>query len=149
MYLYGSRISLKEDYSKKVLENKIINFSWMNSGLLRKTRAIYLPFYSQFSKIKTENSSKLRGCNMSYWKKDAFAVNGYNEDFMGWGYEDFDFAQRLLHSGVASKRLKHAAIQYHIYHNEAPKGSTSKGDAIQIKTAQEKIVKCKNGIEKL
>lgn len=140
MYLYGSRISLKEDFSKKVLRNKILKFHWLNSGLLRRGRAIYFPFYNTlFSKTKSINSSKLRGCNMSYWKKDAIAINGYNEDFVGWGYEDHDFAQRLLNSGVISKRIKQAAIQFHIYHKEAPKGDTTKGNAIQIKTAKRKL----------
>lgn len=148
-FLFGSRVSLKEAYSKKVLQNKIIKFSWLNSGLLRKTRAIYFPLFNIFTKAKPQNSSKLRGCNMSYWKKDAFAINGYNEDFVGWGYEDFDFAQRLVNKGVYSKRIKQAAIQFHIYHKEAPKGNTEIGDNIQIETAQKKIVQCVNGIQKL
>lgn len=148
-FLYGSRVSLKEDHSKKVLQHKITTFCWLNPGLMRKTRAIYAPWYNYFTKAQLQNSSKLRGCNMSYWKEDAFAINGYNEDFVGWGYEDFDFAQRLLNKGVYSKRIKQAMIQFHIYHNEAPKGNTAVGDAIQIKTAQQKIVRCTNGLEKL
>lgn len=149
IFLFGSRVSLKEAYSKKVLNTKIIKFNWLNSGLLRKTRAIYFPILNYFIKPQSKNSSKLRGCNMSYWKKDAFHINGYNEDFIGWGYEDYDFAQRLVNSGVQSKRIKQAAIQFHIYHHEAPKGNTEIGDAIQIETAQSRIVKCLNGIEKL
>jgi len=150
VYLFGSRISIKKEYSKKVLSDKTIKFHWMNKGLLRKTRAIYLPFLSSYlSKKSQENSGKLRGCNMSYWKKDAIAINGYNEDFIGWGYEDFNFAQRLLYAGVTSKRIKHMAIQFHIYHKEAPKGNTEIGDKIQIETAENKITKCKNGLVKL
>lgn len=150
VYLFGSRISINKEYSKKVLSNKTIKFHWTNKGLLRKTRAIYLPFFREyFSKKSNENSGKLRGCNMSYWKKDAQAINGYNEDFIGWGYEDFNFAQRLLNAGVTSKRIKHAAIQFHIYHKEAPRGNTEIGDKIQIETAKHKITKCENGLVKL
>jgi len=125
VYLFGSRISIKEEYSKKVLSNKKIKFYWTNNGLLRKTRAIYLPFFSKYlGKKSNVNSGKLRGCNMSYWKKDAITINGYNEDFIGWGYEDFNF-------------------------EEAPKGNTEIGDKIQIETAQHKITQCKNGLVKL
>ncbi|WP_418509645.1 glycosyltransferase family 2 protein [Corallibacter sp.] len=148
-YLFGSRISITEPYSKKALEKKQIKFYWFGSGLLRRTRAIYLPFYNIFTKPKHKNSSKLRGCNMSYWLKDAININGYNEDYIGWGYEDFDFAQRLINAGVAAKRIKHAAIQFHIYHKEAPKGDTDKGNKILSKTIQEQISVCKNGIKKL
>jgi len=149
VYLFGSRTSLKEGYSKKVLLAKKIKFNWFNRGILRKTRAIYIPFFNKSAKPSKKLSSKLRGCNISYWKKDALNINGYNEDLVGWGYEDFEFTQRLLNSGVSSFRLKHTAIQYHIYHPEAPKGNTEIGDSIIIKTTQEKIIKCNNGIHKL
>lgn len=149
VYLFGSRISLKETYSKKILSTKKIKFHWLNSGLLRKSRAIYIPLYSKQNKLSNKISSKLRGCNISYWKNDALQINGYNEDLIGWGYEDSEFAQRLLNLGVSSLRIKQAAIQFHIYHKEAPKGNTEIGDSILIKTSQENIIKCKNGIEKL
>jgi len=150
VYLFGSRISLTEDFSKKVLSQKKIKFHWTQKGLLRRSRAIYIPFYNLFfAKKSNKNSSKLRGCNMSYWKNDAIKINGYNEDFVGWGYEDFDFAQRLLHADVQAKRIKHAAIQFHIYHQEAPKGNTATGNNIQINTLKNKIIKCKNGLVKL
>jgi len=149
VYLFGSRISLKENYSKKVLLLKKIKFHWLNNGLLRKTRAIYFPFFNKQSKLETTISSKLRGCNISYWKKDALQINGYNEDLIGWGYEDSEFAQRLLNLGVSALRIKHAAIQFHIYHKEAPKGNTKIGNRVIIKTHDEKIIKCKNGIIKI
>ncbi len=149
VYLFGSRISLKEDYSKKVLAAKKIKFHWLNNGLLRKTRAIYFPLFNKQNKLSTNISSKLRGCNISYWRKDALQINGYNEDLIGWGYEDSEFAQRLLNLGVSALRIKHAAIQFHIYHKEAPKGNTIIGDNIIIKTHDERIIKCKNGILKI
>ena len=148
-YLFGSRISLKESYSKKVLQDKKIKFHWLNKGLQRKSRAIYFPFFNKYSKTSNQISSKLRGCNISYWKNDAININGYNQDFIGWGYEDSEFAQRLLNLGVSSFRLKHAVIQFHIYHKEAPKGNTEIGDRILIKTHDDKVIKCNNGIRKL
>ena len=149
-YLYGSRVSLNETVSKKVLASKKINFNWLFSpGLLRRGRAIYFPMFNKFIKPESKNSRKLRGCNVSYWKKDAYSVNGYNEDFKGWGYEDFEYVQRLLHNGIKSKRIKQAAIQYHIYHQESPKGDTTIGDAILTRIIKNRVVKCKNGIQKL
>lgn len=148
-YLFGSRTSLTESYSKRVLKKKQIRFRWLNNGLLRKTRAIHFPIYNALTRSENKNSNKLRGCNMSYWTSDALNINGYNEDYIGWGFEDFDFAQRLLNSGIAAKRIKHAAIQYHIFHEEAKKGNTDKGNKILTETIQQKISFCKNGIEKL
>jgi len=148
-FLFGSRVSINEDFSEVVKAEQNIKLKWFNKGLTRGKRAIRLPLFTKMSKPKDKNSSKLRGCNMSYWSADAKAINGYNEDFLGWGYEDYNFAQRLVNNGVLAKRLKQTAIQFHIYHNEAPKGDTSIGDAIQIETMKNKETVCKNGIEKL
>ncbi len=145
-YLFGSRVSIKKEYTFKVLQEKIIKFNWFNAGFLRRTRAIYFPIFNSFNTLDSVISRKLRGCNISYWKKDALTINGYNQDFIGWGFEDTNFAQRLLNSGVSSFRLKHAAIQYHIYHIEAPKGNTKIGNKIQTEAILKKTVQCKNGI---
>lgn len=147
-YLYGSRVTLKKGKSSKTLSANYRKIYWHSPGLKRRTRGLYAPFIN-FSKRQLATSGKLRGCNMSYWKQDALAINGYNEDFVGWGYEDYNFAQRLQNAGVFSKRLKYSGIQFHLYHEPATKGDTSIGDTIQIKTQEDKITKVKNGILKL
>ena len=58
----------------------------------------------------------VKGCNMAYWKADFVRVNGYNNDFMGWGHEDIEFAIRLHNAGVKLKRLKFGGIAYHLHH---------------------------------
>src|SRR5690606_39871012 len=59
-----------------------------------------------------------RGANMSFWKKDIYAVNGYNESYEGWGHEDSDLTLRLMNTGVQKSVIKFAAIVYHLYHPE-------------------------------
>ncbi len=58
----------------------------------------------------------VKGCNMAYWKADFVYVNGYNNDFQGWGHEDIEFAIRLHNAGVKLKRLKFGGIAYHLHH---------------------------------
>ena len=149
IFLFGSRVSINKSFSAKVLNESILIFSWFNKNLLRKNRMLRLPIISFFNKAKSKNSRKLRGCNISYWTTDAKNINGYNQDFKGWGFEDFDFAQRLVNNGVKAKRLKHIAIQFHIYHKTAPKGNTEIGNSIQLETHKSKTKKCKNGINQL
>jgi predicted glycosyltransferase involved in capsule biosynthesis len=93
-------------------------------------------------------SSKVRGCNISYWKKDFLEVNGYNEDMEGWGREDSEFILRTLNNGVQGKRLRYGGIVYHLYHPESSKSNLEDNDMIQQKTIQEKLVWCENGLEK-
>ena len=43
---------------------------------------------------------------MSFWKDDLYGVNGFNEDFIGWGREDSELALRLFNKGKLSKNIK-------------------------------------------
>ena len=60
---------------------------------------------------------RVRGCNMAYWKADFVRVNGYNNDFAGWGWEDTEFAIRMHNAGVKIKKMKFVGIAYHLYHS--------------------------------
>lgn len=55
---------------------------------------------------------------MSFWKADIVKVNGFNEDFVGWGLEDSDFIARMKRAGVKKRFLKFGGIQYHLWHKE-------------------------------
>ena len=91
-------------------------------------------------------SSNFRGCNVSFWREDFIAINGYNEDFEGWGREDSDLVIRLGNKGVLAKRLRYVGIVYHIYHTENPRDQLKENDLIQHKSIQEKIIRTEKGI---
>ena len=38
-------------------------------------------------------------------KEEFLSVNGFDEDFVGWGYEDSDFAIRLLKTDIFRKNF--------------------------------------------
>ena len=56
---------------------------------------------------------------MAFWKSDLMKVNGYNEEFTGWGREDSELAIRLINAGIKKRFLKFGGICYHLYHREA------------------------------
>lgn len=147
-FLFGSRISLSKSKTQSILNQGNQTIHYFTKGLKKRNRLLRLPFYKHFTKRENKNSKKIRGCNISYWKKDAMAINGYNEAFVGWGYEDYEFIQRLVNNGVYGKRLKQVALQYHLYHKEAAKGDTTIGDKILTNIIQNKICFIDNGIIK-
>ena len=41
---------------------------------------------------------------MAFYRKDCININGFNNDFEGWGREDSEFVVRLINSGVKKKK---------------------------------------------
>jgi hypothetical protein len=56
------------------------------------------------------------GCNFSAWKKDLQAINGFNAEFTGPGWEDTDIDYRLRLAGVQIKTVRHKIVEYHVDH---------------------------------
>jgi predicted glycosyltransferase involved in capsule biosynthesis len=46
------------------------------------------------------------------------AVNGFDENYSGWGLEDSDLAIRLIHAGVLHKSARFATPVFHLWHRE-------------------------------
>ena len=147
-YLYGSRVNIQKAYLEKLFTNQQVQFGPFSKGIKKRTRAIYSPFLSQFYKANHEFSKKFRGCNTSYYKSDFIAVNGYNEDFKGWGREDSELALRFLNFGLKSRRLRYRGIVYHVYHFEKSKSRLELNNDIELKTSTEKLSWTVNGINK-
>lgn len=59
-----------------------------------------------------------RSCHMAFWREDFVRVNGFEEAFEGWGYEDSEFVQRLYNIGLQRKNAKLTAPAVHLYHVE-------------------------------
>lgn len=57
------------------------------------------------------------GCNFGVARADFLAVGGYDETFVGWGYEDVDLAIRLVNSGL---RYHVAAGPISVFHLDHP-----------------------------
>jgi len=55
-------------------------------------------------------------CNLAVWRNDLLAVNGFDEDFVGWGYEDSDLVQRLLNAGRRRRATRWAVPVLHLWH---------------------------------
>ena len=59
---------------------------------------------------------KLLGCHFSLFREDVVRVNGFDENFVGWGYEDDDFARRLYQAGVEPRSVIVEARALHLWH---------------------------------
>jgi len=56
------------------------------------------------------------GGHFSAFKKDIETVNGYDENFVGWGGEDMDFALRMVRAGFRGTSVIKTARVLHLWH---------------------------------
>lgn len=148
VFLFGSRVNIKPGEVKVVFEKEINHFSVFSRSIKNRTRNIRIPMLRNLYREKNGFSSKTRGCNISFWKKDVLEVNGYNEEIEGWGREDSEMVLRMLNNGVAGKRLRYGGIVYHIHHKSESKSQLEENNEIELQTIHEERKWCEEGIKK-
>jgi glycosyltransferase involved in cell wall biosynthesis len=147
VYLYGSRVNILPDFVTEVFKRKQIEFNFFSKEIKNKTRSLHIPLLSKLYKIHHGISRKFRGCNVSFWREDYIAVNGYNEDYEGWGREDSDLVIRMGNKGIRAKRLRYAGIVFHIHHKINSRENFELNDKMQNETIENKIVRIVNGVD--
>ncbi len=117
-FIQGSRVLLSKKTTNELIDYKRIKISLWKDEIKNHFNAIYLPGLSLLAgKISSkQNIAGVRSCNFSLWKDDIIKINGFNEDFVGWGREDSELVLRLINSGVRRLNLKFAGIGYHLWH---------------------------------
>lgn len=146
VYLYGSRVNVLPQGVPVVFEKQLTHFNMFSREIKNKTRTLHVPFLSGMYQPHEGISRKFRGCNVSFWREDFIAINGYNEDYEGWGREDSDLVIRMGNMGVKAKRLRYAGIVYHLHHKTNSKHNVELNDRIQQETIDNKIVRIENGV---
>lgn len=147
-FIVASRAFLSEHFSKKIVESKNVAIPFSTSTFERNMlSAIRIPWLHHFIKGSTTYKGA-RGGLMGLFKKDYITVNGFDEDYKGWGREDSDLFVRLINSGLERKNIKFAAITYHLWHKILSREGLSKNDALLANAIAEHRTRCINGIDK-
>ncbi|MEN8116197.1 MAG: glycosyltransferase family 2 protein [Bacteroidota bacterium] len=148
--LIGSRVFLNNNYSEKILTNKKNQgrISFLSSGIEKnRLNSIRLPMFSKLFRQK-DFSRKLRGGLLAVWKQDIIKINGWNEDFTGWGMEDTELLARLFHSGIKFRKMKVAGITYHLWHPILNRSKVKINDAMLTDCINKRLDWCNNGLVK-
>ncbi|MGL5982035.1 MAG: glycosyltransferase [Cetobacterium sp.] len=129
--LYGRRVELSEELTKKLLVQKKQDRIKFRDIFLTKSdnpwEAFYIPIWFNLKKRKL----RLLGSNMGIKRKVLYSINGFNEEYVGAGIgEDTDLAWRLEKSGASHKCLKNTIVQYHLYHSRSTRQNSINGEKI-------------------
>ncbi|MEX2092154.1 MAG: glycosyltransferase [Pirellulales bacterium] len=91
---------------------------------------------------------KLMGFNIAISRSDLEAVNGFDEEYVGWGCEDDDFAARLRMAGKHVRTAVGYTQAYHMWHPVDPShpGAWSQGANVQRLLSGNREIKCRKGL---
>jgi len=125
-FVPGNRILLSQSFTSTILkENTPLHtrssFFFIQQWITRKINRITPLFYNPFPFIRYSNPfrwQKAMTCNLAMFKSDFISVNGFDEAFEGWGYEDSDLVIRLIHYGVKRKEGRFAIPVLHHWHKQ-------------------------------
>jgi len=145
-FVQGFRVLLSRTQTQKALANKIVNFSFFSSKLKNRKNSIHSKLLSSIFTNKKNHSKGIKSCNMGFYKKDCININGFNNEFEGWGREDSEFVVRLINNGVKRKNVRFNAIQFHLWHHENSRMSLEKNNFMLNSAINHCIKWCDNGI---
>lgn len=148
-FIQGSRVILKEKKTKEIISSGDATIYFFSQGLENRKNSIRSSFMAKIFSRKYNLLDGIRACNFSFWKSDALEINGFNEDFEGWGREDSEFACRLINNGVNRYNLKFMAVAFHLFHPVCTRENLNNNDSILEQTEQKRLSWCRNGLRKI
>ena len=148
-FVQGFRVLLSEKQTKKALAEKIVNFPFFSSEFKNRKNSIHSKLLSLIFSNKKNHLNGIKSCNMAFYRKDCLNINGFNNEFEGWGREDSEFVVRLINSGIKRKNVRFNAIQFHLWHNENSRILLEKNNTMLEDAINNRIQWCENGINSI
>jgi len=146
-FVQGCRSLLNAPLTSKLI-NKPFVPNFFTQGIKNRKNCINNQLLSQLFSYKRNNANSTRTCNFAAWRKDIIEINGFDNNFVGWGREDSEFVERLLNSGKNRLYLKFSGVAFHLNHQENTRSFLPDNDLRLKETIKYNKCKCQNGINK-
>jgi len=146
-FVQGTRVLLNEFLSNKVVSTGYFSVTFCSQGVENRKNCIRSGFLARLFSLQSRQLRGVRTCNLAFWREDAIHVNGFNEEFVGWGREDSEFIARLMNSGVRRQNVKFNALAYHLYHAINDRKHLARNDLILRQTIKQKLRWCEHGLQ--
>ena len=148
-YTQGVRVLLDAACTRRMLARpgEIPRLTDSGLGALRRLYAVHSRVLSRHTMRLANALIALKACNLAAWRDDLVKVNGFDEAFEGWGFEDKDLCFRLQHGGVARQTLLFGGIAYHLFHPPASRERRAVNERMLALTLAERRVRCAHGLD--
>jgi glycosyltransferase involved in cell wall biosynthesis len=122
----GNRVLLTEAFTRLALAQHLPLHAWSNDqwrgaarrGDINRTLPLARLPLGPLRRLGARRWQRVRTCNLGVWADDFARVDGFDESFEGWGFEDSDLAVRLINAGVRRMEGAFATGVLHLWHRE-------------------------------
>ena len=144
-WVQGRRCFVQEKFATRFSPDTPVG-GWLLTGRITGiAKAIRFPW-----PVVRRNTGQrgIIGCNMGFWRDDLIAVNGFDEEYTGWGIgEDSDLGTRLYHLGRPRKFVYGHAVVYHLNHPMLPRTHLEGSRQRLEETIRSGKIRCERGLE--
>lgn len=147
-YVSGSRGMISESRARELLDGKdpAPTLTAWSRGISCRGNAMRNPLAARLYRTLAPEHNP-RSCNMGIWRDDLIRVNGFDEGFEGWGFEDTELGLRLHNSGVRQRRIKFQGIAFHLYHGKAARDNCKLNQQRYLESVREHRTRCEKGLD--
>jgi glycosyltransferase involved in cell wall biosynthesis len=146
-FTQGVRIPIPPPLTTSLLKGDVCLPPISSLALRRRAYGWHAPHVSRAVRGLANAFIAVKGCNQAFWRDDLVAVNGFNEDFVGWGPEDKEIAARLHRHGTHRQTLLFGGIAFHLHHPPAERERRAANEQLLADTRARRLARCEHGLE--
>lgn len=153
-FVRGSRVMMSETYTQEFISSALVPsklafsdllYLWKSKKIKRIFPLVRLPI-GWLRKLKKKDWYGVKTCNLGVWRKDFMAVNGFDEQYIGWGHEDADLTIRLINNGVYRKEGVNAVSVLHLWHPLNDRSHLEDNEQRLKERIQSNVTRITNGV---
>jgi glycosyltransferase involved in cell wall biosynthesis len=148
-FAQGVRVQTSERLTRRLLDGpaRLPTPLSRGVGLLRRAYLVHSPLLAALSRRPANALLALKSCNLGVWRDDLLRVNGFDEDFVGWGPEDKELCARLQRAGVRRQSLLFGGIACHLHHPPGARGRLTANLALLERSRRARRIRCEHGLD--
>ncbi len=123
-FVSGNRILLSEQITLKYITENIsvlhqTLWQWIKfkrQGKCNRWSPLLTLRLGIIRKLRKNQWQGVKTCNLALFREDFIAINGMDENYQGWGFEDSDLVVRLQNNHVKRKDGRYFVPVIHLWH---------------------------------
>ena len=142
-FLQGTRAAVKERFVPGFTHRAPVRWFYFLSGRITGRKDAW----RRKARLDFDQDHRIAFCcNQSYWTSDLRNANGFDNDIVGWGADDYDLAGRIGLAGIRPLCVRGRAILFHLDHPRGDATRTRDNFSYADDQRTRGIVRCRNGI---